>query len=302
MGMGGDIRHRDVFTGEVRLRVAEAGPPDGPPVLLLHGFPEPWSGWRHQLGPLAEAGFRVLAPDQRGYGASEKPPGVAAYALDRLVADVVALADAAGAGPVALVGHDWGGIVAWWTAVRHPGRVARLVVLNAPHPTAYRRFVRRHPGQLARSAYAIGFQLPGLPEWALGRGDFRALARTLRRTSRPGTFPDALLDDYRRAWSAPGAMTAMLHWYRAGLRHVPDLSRDPRVRVPTTLIWGARDGFLRRELAPASLAYCDDGRLEVLEDATHWLHHEEPERVNALIRDALTAAPGPGSRNGTPPA
>jgi pimeloyl-ACP methyl ester carboxylesterase len=298
--MNVEIRHREVATGAVRLHVAEAGPADGPPVLLLHGFPEPWSGWRHQLGPLAGAGFRVLAPDQRGYGESDRPRGVDAYALDRLVADVVALIDDAGGGPVTLVGHDWGGIVAWWTAARHPDRLARLVILNAPHPTAFRRFALRHPGQVARSAYALGFQVPRLPEWALGRRDFAALARSLRATSRPGTFPDAVLEEYRRAWRQPGALTAMLNWYRAGLRHAPDQQADPRVRVPTTVIWGARDGFLRRELAPASLDYSDDGRLFWLEEASHWLHHEEPDRVNALLLDAVTVAVGTGSRKGTP--
>jgi pimeloyl-ACP methyl ester carboxylesterase len=280
----------------IRLHAADAGREDGPLVILLHGFPEFWYGWRHQIGPLAEAGYRVLAPDQRGYNTSDKPAGVASYALDRLAEDVVGLIDALGRPKATVVGHDWGGIVAWWLALRHPDRLERVAVLNAPHPGAFRRFLVRHPAQMLRSWYILAFQLPGLPEIGLRRGNWRALERALRRTSRPGTFSAADLDRYRRAWSEPGAITAMIHWYRAGVRALPRLPEDTRIRVPALLIWGAQDRFLDRGLARSSMALCDDGRLEFIEGATHWVQHEEPGRVNRFLLDFLAgpAPPGPG--------
>src|SRR3954447_14356517 len=153
-------RFRRIATNRISLNVAEAGPETGPLVILLHGFPEFWYGWRHQIGPLADAGFRVLAPDQRGYDASEKPAPVSAYALDTLANDVAGLIEAKGRPRAAVVGHDWGGIVAWWVAVRRPELLERLAVLNAPHPIAFRRYLRSSPRQLLKSWYAFYFQLP----------------------------------------------------------------------------------------------------------------------------------------------
>jgi pimeloyl-ACP methyl ester carboxylesterase len=285
------LRHADVVVNGFRLHVAEAGPADGPLVVLLHGFPETWAGWRAQIGPLAEAGFRVVAPDQRGYGESDKPKGVAAYGADRLAADVAALIAAAGAERASVVGHDWGGIVAFWVALRHPERVDRLAILNAPHPAVFWPYLRRHPRQWLRSAYVALFQLPGLPEWLLGRDGARPLADALRRNSRPGAFPDALLDEYRRAWSAPGALTAMLNWYRAVFRYPSPAPPSPRIGVPTLILWGARDAALGAGIADANLALCDDGRLDLFPDATHWIAHEEPDAVNRRLIAFLDPAP-----------
>jgi pimeloyl-ACP methyl ester carboxylesterase len=269
---------RPIAVGDVALHVVEHGPDDGPPVILLHGFPEFSFGWRRQIGPLAAAGFRVAAPDGRGYNRSSKPVGVRAYHLDALVADVVGLADALGRERVSLVGHDWGGIVAWWAAARHPDRVERLAVLNAPHPAIARPYLLSHPNQMLRSWYVGFFQIPGLPEALLRADGYAALRRSLRRTSRPGTFGEADLDAYARAWCEPGALTGMVNWYRA-LRHFRP-EGPMRVAAPTLLLWGVRDPFLEIGLAEESLALCERGRLVRLEDATHWLHLEEPDRVN----------------------
>jgi pimeloyl-ACP methyl ester carboxylesterase len=275
-----------VPTNGIRLNVARAGPADGPLVILLHGFPEFWYGWRQQIGPLADAGFRVLAPDQRGYNTSDKPEGLRAYAIDALAADVIGLIDDAGRERAALVGHDWGGIVAWWAALRHPERVERIAALNAPHPAVLRR-AWRNPAQLLRSWYVFVLQLPWLPEALLRRGGWRALADSLRRTSRPGTFREEDIERYRRAWSQPGAITAMINWYRAWMRAHPGRPKDERVRIPWLLIWGARDRFLGTDVARASLEFCDSGRLVFLEQATHWVQHEEPGHVNRLLLDFL---------------
>jgi pimeloyl-ACP methyl ester carboxylesterase len=280
------LRHTSVLTNGVTLHLAEAGPEDGPLVILLHGFPEPWFCWRHQIGPLSTAGYRVLAPDQRGYNTSDKPGRVKDYALETLAADVVGLIDRSGRARARLVGHDWGGIVAWWVAIRHPGRVERLAVLNAPHAVAFRRFVLRHPAQLLRSWYAFFSQLPRLPEARYRQDNWSTLVRALSTTSRPGTFQSEDLDRYRRAWSEPGAITAMVHWYRAALRHRPPPA-DPQVHVPALIIWGVRDVFLLRGNAEASAALCDDVRIVWFEEATHWIQHEEADRVNPLLVDFL---------------
>ena len=284
-----------ITTNGIRLAVSHAGPADGPPVILLHGFPEGSACWRRQVGPLAAAGYRVMIPDQRGYGSSDKPGGIGAYALDALAADILGLIDATGHPRVALVGHDWGGIVAWWVARTHPGRVERLAVLNAPHPVAFRRYLLTHPRQWLRSWYFLAFQLPRLPEVSLRRRNWRALTRMLGSSSRPGTFSESDFDAYRAAWSRPGAITAMVHWYRAALRRPPAPLADPRVRVPTLILWGARDRFLGRGLADASAALCTDARLEWIEGATHWVQHEEPDRVNRLLIDFLGGGPPPES-------
>jgi pimeloyl-ACP methyl ester carboxylesterase len=280
-------RHREIATNGVRLHAVEAGPAGGPLLLLLHGFPEFWYGWRQQIAPLAAAGYHVLAPDQRGYNTSDKPRRVSAYNLDTLALDVVGLIDEAGAATARVAAHDWGGVVGWWLGVRHPQRLERLALLNAPHPAAMRRALLRSPVQRRKSSYIFFFQLPWLPERTFRRNRFAFAAKALQATSRPGTFDDADLDLYRRAWSQPGAVRSMLHWYRAALRAQPRWPASLRVRVPTLLLWGAKDRFLGRELAQASIDLCDDGRLEFIDEATHWIQHEEAERVNARLVEFL---------------
>jgi pimeloyl-ACP methyl ester carboxylesterase len=276
----GELR---VPTNGITLQAVQAGPRDGPLVILLHGFPDFWWSWRRQIEPLAAAGLHVLVPDQRGYNLSDRPPGVGAYDLDTLAADVIGLADSLGHARVALVGHDWGGLVAWWTASRHPHRVERLVAINAPHPAVVGTYMRRHPVQVLRSSYIGLFQLPLIPERLLAAGDFALMRRALVRSSRPGTFTPDDLDRYAVAWSRPGALAAMLNWYRA-LRRKPSLAH-PRVSPPTLVIWGGRDRFLQKGLARASLALCRNGRALWIDEATHWVHLEEPETVNlALLR------------------
>jgi pimeloyl-ACP methyl ester carboxylesterase len=284
-GMPAGIATRLFDIGALRLNVAEAGPADGRPLILLHGFPESIAGWHRQIRPLAEAGFRVVVPDQRGYGASDRPGGIAAYHLDRLAADVIALADACGFPRFALAGHDWGGLVAWWVASFHPDRVARLAILNAPHPGIVQDYMKRHPGQWLRSYYVAVFQLPGLPERMLLANGAAALRRALTSSSQPGTFPPAILDRYSRQWMQPGAMTAMLNWYRALMR-LP--RRDPpRVVSPTLILWGRRDHALQPGLAEASLALCDNGRIRWFPDVTHWVQHEAADSVNEALSEFL---------------
>ena len=277
------MNHTFIQTNGIRLHVVQAGPVDGPLLILLHGFPEFWYGWHHQIDALANAGFWVWAPDQRGYNLSDKPAGVDAYGLDRLTADVVGLLDAANRQKAVLVGHDWGAAVAWWTAVSYPDRIERLVVLNVPHPVVMKRFASRNLGQMFRSWYIGFFQLPWFPETLSRLGNWAMLAQTLRRTSRPGTFTDENIKHYKMAWSQPGAFRAMVNWYRAALQKPIARQSSIRVTVPTLLIWGIRDAFLKRDMAPLSMELCDNGRIVFVEKATHWVQHEEADLVNRLI-------------------
>jgi epoxide hydrolase 4 len=282
------IDHRRIAANGLRFHVALAGPQDGPLVILLHGFPEFWYGWRHQADALAEAGYRVAMPDQRGYGDSDKPQGLRHYVLDTLVDDVIALAAALGGSRFAVVGHDWGGMVAWQLAGREPAGLAGAAILNAPHPATFASFAMTHPLQAMRSAYVPLFQLPWLPELLLGARDHAALSLALTGTSRPGTFDEAALARYRTAWSTEGALTCMLDWYRA----MP-LARASaaRIRVPVRIIWGDRDAALEKGLAEAGAARCEHAQVLHIRDASHWVHHEEAAVVNAELVDFLAALP-----------
>jgi pimeloyl-ACP methyl ester carboxylesterase len=268
----------------VRLHAVASGPPDGPVVVLLHGFPEFWYGWRRQIEPLAAAGFRVIVPDQRGYNLSSKPAGVAAYALTELVSDVIAIADQLGQEKIYLAGHDWGAAVAWSAALLHSQRVAKLVVLNVPHPSVMRKFLSTRPRQLLRSWYMFFFQFPWLPEALFSAFHYRVGARSLLRSSRPGTFSAEDLAQYRAAWAHPGALTGMINWYRALFRTHAKFP-DKTVRVPTRILWGERDAFLLAEMAHDSLRYCTSAELFTFANATHWLQHEESARVSELLID-----------------
>ena len=268
--------------GPVELHAVAAGPPDGPVVLLLHGFPEFWYSWRNQIAPLAAAGFRVIVPDQRGYNTSSKPRGASSYALSHHISDVLAIADHLGQARIFLAGHDWGAAVAWSVALLHPQRVAKLAILNVPHPSVMRRYLKTNRRQLRRSWYMFFFQLPWLPEAAFSAFHFRLGVTSLVRSSRAGTFSSDDLALYRTAWSQPGALTAMINWYRAAFRFRSKFP-DSTVHVPTRILWGERDAFLLSEMAQDSLRYCDSAELYTFANASHWLQHEEPARVSELL-------------------
>ncbi|OLZ41135.1 alpha/beta hydrolase [Natrinema saccharevitans] len=270
----------------VDLHVVAAGEESAPLVVLLHGFPEFWYGWRRVIGPLVEAGYRVVVPDQRGYNRSEKPAGVGSYRLAELTRDVVELIGTEDRERAAVVGHDWGGMVAWSVAARHPEVVDRLTIANAPHPTAYRRQLLSNPAQLRRSWYALSFQLPWLPERVARYDDYRALERALRGTATPDAFRDDELARYRRAWDREGALTSMLNWYRAAARYPPRMPTDS-IEPPTLVVWGEDDVALVPSLAVDSAMLCADGRLELLPETSHWVPHEAPARLTDEILGQL---------------
>ena len=266
----------------VTLHVVEAGDPDDPLVVLLHGFPEFWYEWREYVEPFVDAGYRVLVPDQRGYARSEKPGRVCDYRVGTLVEDVASLVRSEGRETAHVVGHDWGAMVAWELARRRPELLDRLGIVNVPHPRAFRRAIRSNPAQLRKSWYALSFQIPRLPEWLIRLGDYDALESAMRDGARPGTFDPTEFERYRTAWRQDGALKATLDWYRAFVRCYDAAPRD-RIDAPTLVLWGEHDQALVPELASASLAFCADGRLERFPDATHWVPHEYPERITAHL-------------------
>jgi pimeloyl-ACP methyl ester carboxylesterase/phosphoserine phosphatase len=280
--LGIDLEARRLGVGEVELFVVEAGPPDGPLVVLLHGFPEFWYAWKGLLAPLAAAGFRVAAPDQRGYGDSAKPREVAAYRVERLAGDVAGLVPALGRESACVAAHDWGGGVAWQLALAHPERVRRLAILDTPHPLARERVASREE---TVSWYRTFFQLPFLPEWSARAGGWWLLSRSLRESARPGAFPEQKLALYRSAWDRDGAFGTMVNWYRAGFRYPwPELG-DGRVRMPTLLLVAADDAFIASDLTRASAAFLERGSVVELGSGTHWVLQEEPARIAGLLAD-----------------
>jgi epoxide hydrolase 4 len=286
-----DLRHGYAELDTVRLHYVEAGA--GPLVVLLHGFPEFWFGWRDQIDALAAAGFRVVAPDMRGYNLSSKPAGVGSYALPLLTADVRDLIAERGGGEdrARLVGHDWGGLVAWATAANHPASITRLAILSMPHPQRMLEGLRT-ARQLRKSWYILGFQLPWLPERLLGLRRFEALRRPLEHDARAGAFSPADIDRYVEAWSQPGALTAMLGYYRATIR--ARLKRESEqlapVTAPTLVIWGEHDRHLGAELAqPHARDVPNLERVVRIPTASHWVAHDEPELVSRLLIDFFAA-------------
>jgi len=283
--MGVNIEERFIETNGVRLHLIEAGPKLGNPVILLHGFPEFWYGWRKQIPALAAAGYRVIVPDQRGYNLSGKPTGASAYRVDELTKDILGLIESLEYEKVNLVGHDFGAVIAWTIARWKPERLHRLGILNVPHPAVMRRFLLRDVEQLRRSWYVFAFQIPWLPEIILRANDLRVLARALRRSGSIHTFSEEDIREYKQAWSQPGALTGMLNWYRAAVRSRARLRAGSRVRVPTLMLWGMRDVALTHRMARPSMDYCDDGKLVFFPDATHWVQLDAAEEVNRLLID-----------------
>ena len=258
--------------------------------LCLHGFPEHAISWRHQLPVLESLGYRAWAPNQRGYGNTTRPTRVADYGLDRLMADVAALIDASGARSTVLIAHDWGAFVAWCFAARRLRPLDALIILNVPHPQRYLLSLR-HWRQLRKSWYVLLFQLPWLPEYLFRRRGGRALRDLFVATGGdPRNFPDDVLEVYRTPALAPGALTAMLNWYRAAARG--GLLREvwrglPTIDVPTLMIWGARDVALDIVTTRGTGRHVRDLSLHVLPEASHWVQQDAPEAVNALIADFL---------------
>ena len=283
----------------ITLNVATAGDPDGKPVILLHGFPESHRTWRG-LAPLLDE-FRLIMPDQRGFGGSDRPPGVSAYTADRLVDDLDALSDALEIRRFALIGHDWGGAVAWAAALRGEPRIERLGIINSPHPLIFQRSLIENADQRAASQYMTLFKQDGMAEAIRRMGFETFFEKSFRPHVDPSSIPDEERETYIAQWSADGAMDAMLNWYRAGRMVVPApgeralrpdwIDRDfPKLKLPIHIVWGMKD--------PALLACQLEGLDELahnysitrIEDAGHFIPWEKPEAVADALKPFLAAA------------
>ena len=283
-----ELEHSYIETNGIRLHVVQAGPQSGPPVILLHGFPETWRCWIRQLPALVSAGCRVIIPDQRGYNLSDKPEGIKNYCMRELTNDILGLIDALDYEKVNLVGHDWGAAVAWSLGILKPERLHRLGILNAPHPEVMRRFLRRDLEQLRRSWYIFFFQLPWLPEAAMRTQDWRGMIKALQGSGKANTFTNEDIEKYKESWSQPGAINAMLNWYRAAARYPLTDPGDSCVRVPTLMIWGMNDRALTHRMARPSMDYCHDGRLLFFPEATHWVQRDEADEVNRHLLEFVS--------------
>jgi pimeloyl-ACP methyl ester carboxylesterase len=264
----------------VRLHVVSAGPANGPLAILLHGFPECWYSWRHQIPALAGAGYRVVAPDQRGYNLSEKPAQVQAYQTDLLTADIRTLIQVWGYEQAVVIGHDWGGVVAWKLAMDYPGAVQKLVVMNAPHPVSFARELRRSWEQRLKSWYALFFQIPWLPETLLAFSPPASARLFFRRTAvRRQAFSDSDLEVMAVAMAQPGAMRSMIHWYRAALRY-PSAHENKVITTPTLLIWAEDDVALGKPLTLGLEEWVPKLIVHDIPNCGHWVQNEAAVEVN----------------------
>ena len=279
-------QHRDIITNGIRMHYVTQG--EGPLVVLLHGFPEFWYSWRHQIPFLAEHGYMVVAPDLRGYNDTDKPRK--GYDVPTLLRDIVGLIKGLGREKAIIVGHDWGGILAWEFAIRYPEMTERLIAMNAPHPAAMRRAFRTLK-QLRKSSYIFFFQLPWLPEFMLLRNHANEVGRTLRgNAGQKSVFSREETAIYQQAMSKPGAATASLNYYRQLFRRPPSSStgKNSYVRVPTLLIWGEQDRALGIELTTGLEQWVGQLEIRRIPDSGHWVQQEQPEKVNSYMLEFLS--------------
>ncbi len=292
--MEAPIRTAFVNANGLTFEVDQCG--SGPKfALLLHGFPESKFSWRYQMPLLADLGYTVWAPNMRGYGKSSKPPAVGDYHIDHLVADAAALIDAAGAKETLLVAHDWGAVVAWNFAIRKMRPLSRLVIMNVPHPACMARELRTW-AQLKKSWYIFFFQLPWLPERMMAARGAEAIGRAFSDMAvDKSRFPAAVTDEFRRNALEPGALTAMVNYYRAALRAGGKvMGPEPgTVDVPTLMIWGEEDAALGKATTVGTEAYVKDLTLRYLPGVSHWVQQEAPEKVNAMMTAWLKGEPVP---------
>lgn len=283
------VRSLGIETDGLRLQTRVAG--DGPPVILLHGFPENAHSWRHQIPALVAAGFSAWAPNLRGYPPSDISPVQGDYHLRPLVNDVAALVAATGHARASIVGHDWGGIIAFAFAGAFPESIDKLVIMNAPHMQIYMEKIWRSP-QCLRSAYVGLFQLPLLPEWLLSARDFLAVRQMFKSfPARKEAFSEEDIAQYVDGLSRPGALKAALDYYRANMKPgAMAIARSARIQAPLQVIWGERDPALGIYLLDGLERFAPRTRIHCIPHASHWVQNEAPQEVNRVLLEFLGVA------------
>ncbi|ESO07815.1 hypothetical protein HELRODRAFT_75829 [Helobdella robusta] len=270
----------------MKLHCVVSGPVNGPLLLFVHGFPEFWYSWRHQIKKFMKT-HRVVAIDMRGYGESDKPHGILNFTIDKLVADLIELINELGYKECSLVAHDWGGAVAWCAAAHHPDIIKQLIILNCPHPLAFRMHIKSSFGQLFKSWYMFFFQLPLLPIVSLQMNDLSFIEDIL--TKKPfgchaGAFTGEDIEAFKYTFAEYSDLCGPVNYYRAAMRY-SSLSLEPlnKIKVPTLIIWGTEDQALDTELADKSKEFCDLCIVKYVEGASHWVQQDNPDDVNSLI-------------------
>lgn len=279
------FQHQYITTNQVRLHYVTQG--EGPLMLMLHGFPEFWYSWQHQI-PVFAQDHKVVALDMRGYNNSEKPSDVSAYRMPELIKDVQGVIQGLGYDQCILVAHDWGGAIAWQFAYAHPEMLHKLIIMNLPHPAKFQEALRSNPQQMLRSWYIGFFQVPVLPELMFQANDYRAIASMFsERATNKNAFSPADLEAYKNAAAKRGALTAMINYYRSNL----DMLLNPKdwevLDVPTLLLWGEDDFALGKELTYGTKDYVRNLELHYLSQCSHWIQQEQPELVNQYMRTFL---------------
>jgi len=273
--------------GAVKLHYAKAGEGEKL-VILLHGFPEFWYSWRHQIAALSNE-YTVVAPDMRGFNLSDKPPNIGDYSIDKLVDDVTGLIRYFGREQAAVVGHDWGAAIAWAVALKHPEYVSKLVAMQVPPASVWKK--NQTLKQFLASWYMFFFQIPVLPEYLLKLNDYAAMEKTLRNTTaKKGVFTTEDIAEYKKSWREPFALTAMLNYYRANIlkRFIGKSKSDAKIQVPTVFIYGEKDGAILPETVKGVGEAVDASFEEFrIPDSAHWVQNEANGRVTEILRDFL---------------
>jgi pimeloyl-ACP methyl ester carboxylesterase len=286
------IHENTAVVNGIDIHYAESG--SGELVIFLHGFPEFWYAWRKPLEDVGSS-CHAVAVDMRGYNLSSKPEGTKPYRASEVAKDIIALADHFGAKKFSVVGHDWGGVIAWRVASEYPERIDKLIVINAPHPAIMKRELRNNPRQRRASAYILFMRLPGASRM-LSAFDFKRLRPLLDRGVRNGYFDQSDVAAYLRAWSRPGAMRASVAYYKAIDLFAELRSRSTanahRIVVPTLVIWGERDRYLLPGNLDGLEQFVENLTIHRVPDASHWIVHEEPKLITTLIQDFLSESAG----------
>ncbi|MFN6565070.1 MAG: alpha/beta fold hydrolase [Nostoc sp. ChiSLP01] len=277
-------QHEYITTNGVKLHYVTQG--EGPLMLMLHGFPEFWYSWRHQIPQFAQD-FKVVALDLRGYNDSDKPTEKSAYVMDEFIKDIEGVIKGLGYEECVLVGHDWGGAIAWNFAYAHPEMIKRLIILNLPHPAKFAQGLRT-PQQLLRSYYMFIFQLPLIPELILQSSDFQVIETAFKGTAfNKNAFTQADINAYKDAAAKRGALTAMLNYYRNIFEQRIVNPNQGILEVPTLMIWGENDTALGKELTYDTTAYVRDFQIKYIPNCGHWVQQEQPELVNQYMAEFL---------------
>ncbi len=281
------LKHDRILSNGIRLHYVTQG--SGPLMLMLHGFPEFWYSWRYQISEFAKD-YKVVALDLRGYNESEKPQERAAYRMAELIKDVEGVIKGLGYDRCILVGHDWGGAIAWNFAYAHPEMLEKLIVMNLPHPAKFTEALRSNPQQMLRSWYILFFQLPLLPELLCQFNDYRAIASAFSGSAIDKTaFTPEDLAAYKNAAAKPGALTAMINYYRNIFPRLLNQTEWDMLQVPTLMIWGENDLALGKELTYNTQAYVKDFQLRYIPNCSHWVQQEQPNLVNQYMREFLNS-------------